>query len=181
MTRALLGLSAGIDALIALLGELMIRAIPVVVALGAAVVLFRYAFSFGLPWLSESFVWLNGIIFMLGAPYLLQKDAHVRVDFIYGQLSARRKAAIDLAGVTLLLWPTSYALAMIVWPSVHRSLLILEGSPTTDGLPFLYVLKLCVPLFFALMSLQGLSMAARAVVVLSGGQLSPTEKVDRHD
>ena len=101
MTRVLLGLSAAIDAVIAALGEVLIRAIPVVVALGAAVVLMRYAFSFGLPWLSESFVWLNGIIFMLGAPYLLQKDAHVRVDVIYGQLPLRVRAGIDLAGMVV--------------------------------------------------------------------------------
>lgn len=181
MTRVLLGLSRAIDASIAVLGELMIRAIPVVVALGVAVVVLRYAFGFGLPWLSESFVWLNGVIFMLGAPYLLQKDAHVRVDFIYGQLSVRAKAVIELAGVTLLLWPTCYALAMVIWPSVARSLRTLEASPTIDGLPFLYVLKLCVPLFFALMSLQGLSLAARAMVVLSGGHVPPVGRVHGHD
>lgn len=173
MTRGLLLFSSAVDAAIATLGTLLIRAVLVVVALGAGVVLLRYAFSYGRPWMSESFVWLNGIIFMLGTPYLLQQDRHVRVDVIYGQVSERAKAAINLLGVILILWPSCYALSLVIWPSVRRSLTALEASPTIDGLPFLYILKACVPLFFVLLALQGASVAARALVVLARGEVPP--------
>jgi len=171
--RALLIFSSAVDAVVAMIGKILIRAILVVVALGATVVLMRYVFNYGRPWISESFVWLNGIIFMLGTPYLLQRDGHVRVDVIYGQLSTKVRAAIDLLGVTFILWPSSIALGLVSWPNVQRSISVLETSPTMDGLPFLYVLKACLPLFFALLVLQGASIAARSLVLLLGGEVPP--------
>ncbi len=173
MMRALLIFSSAVDAVVAMIGRILIRAILVVVALGATVVLMRYVFSYGRPWISESFVWLNGIIFLLGTPYLLQQNRHVRVDVIYGQLSKRARAAIDLLGVTFILWPSCVALGLVLWPNVLRSVSVLETSPTMDGLPFLYVLKVCLPLFFVLLALQGASIAARSLVLLFGGQVPP--------
>lgn len=163
---ALRRLADHIDRLIALLGRLLILAVPLVVLLAAAVVVLRYAVGIGFPWLSESFVWLNGVIFTLGAPYLLQQNRHVRVEVLYGHLPARGQALVNLLGVVLLLWPSCYAVAAVAWPSVYRSLRALEASPTIDGLPFLYVLKLCVPLFCALTALQGVSLAVRALDAL---------------
>ena len=46
--------------------------------------------------------YLFSLVFLLGAPYALRADAHVRVDVLYGRLSPRGKAWIDLVGGLLL-------------------------------------------------------------------------------
>lgn len=164
--QPLLTVARGIDLCVMTLGRLTVAAIPFVVLLGASVVVLRYAFDLGYPWLSESFVWLNGVIFTIGAPYLLQLDKHVRVDVIYGRLSEKRRALVNIAGVVTLIWPAAAALSIAIWPSVVRSIQSLEASPSIDGLPFLYVLKVCVLLFFWLSALQGLSLFLTSIVAL---------------
>src|SRR3546814_7834307 len=56
---------------------------------------------------------LMGIHFLLGGAITLKKRAHVRIDLIYDQLSAKKQAAIDLVLYVGLTLP---ALALIfVW------------------------------------------------------------------
>ena len=43
-----------------------------------------------------------------------------------------------------------------------------EPSPQAGGLPGLYLVKSVIPLFAALMLLQGLAAAGRSVMVLAG-------------
>ena len=63
------------------------------VLIAFAVVLLRYVFSVGWVWMQESYVWLHGIVFMLGAGYTLLHQGHVRVDIFYRDAAARRRAA----------------------------------------------------------------------------------------
>ena len=70
-----------------------------------SVVVFRYVFSLGWVWMQESYVWLHGIIFMLGAGYTLLHNGHVRVDIFYRPKSDEKKAWVDLLGVIFLLHP----------------------------------------------------------------------------
>jgi len=161
-------LCSRIDALNRGCGEALVRLMPLVVALAASVVVLRYAFRIGLPWLSETYVWLNGAIFMLGAGYVLLKEGHVRVDVFYRRAGPRARAVVDISGVCLLLWPTLFVVLSSGMPAVLRSWRSLEASPSIDGLPFLYLLKTCIPLFCVLVALQGLSIALRGVLTLCG-------------
>src|SRR3546814_636921 len=72
-----------------------------------AVVVLRYVYSIGWVWLQESYVWLHGIVFMVGAGYTLLHNAHVRVDIFYRPSSVRYKAMVDLFGSLLLLLPVT--------------------------------------------------------------------------
>ena len=74
--------------------------------------------------------------------------------------------AVDLVGVWLLLMPMVGTIGYLAWPIARNSLMILERSPTPNGLPFLFVLKLLVVVFCVLMGLQGLAMSIRAWRVL---------------
>ena len=67
------------------------------------VVVMRYVFDAGLIWLQESVVWMHAFVFMMGAAYTLQQENHVRVDIFYQEMSASRKAWIDLLGVAVFL------------------------------------------------------------------------------
>ena len=62
----------------------------------------RYVFSLGWVWMQESYVWLHGLVFMLGAGYSLLHNGHVRVDIFYRPAGPRAKAWVDLLGSLLL-------------------------------------------------------------------------------
>lgn len=128
----------------------------------------RYGFAFGKVWLQESYVWMHGAVFMLGAGYTLLHNGHVRVDVFYRPASVRYKAWIDLLGVVLLLTPM---IAFVYWyavPYVASSWRALEASREAGGLPRLYWLKTALLLFCLFTFLQGLSLALRSAMVLRG-------------
>ncbi len=132
------------------------------------VVILRYVFSLGWVWMQESYVWLHGIVFMVGAGYTLLHNGHVRVDMFYRPASARYKAWVDLLGVVFLLLPV---IAVVSWAStdyVIASWSKLEESREAGGLPGLFLLKSVIWMFCAVVALQGLSLAARSVLVLAG-------------
>ena len=103
--ETLIRLASAIDRLNLMVGKGLSMLMPLVVGLAASVVLLRYALNVGYPWLSETFIWLNGVIFTLGAAYLLVIDQHVRVDVLYARMSVRCQAVMHILGVTLLMWP----------------------------------------------------------------------------
>jgi len=141
--------------------------LPMVVA-AFAVVALRYVGRVGYPWLSEAFVWLNGAIVLLAAADVLRTDQHVRVDLFYKRLSPRARAAVDFFGVWLLLMPMVGVIGYLSWPIVRFSVAVFERSPTPDGLPLLWLLKLFVLAFCALVALQGLALSLRAWRTLRG-------------
>ena len=133
-----------------------------------AVVVLRYGFALGWVWLLESYVWMYGIIFMIGAAYTLLHNDHVRVDIFYQANSARYKAIVDLCGVIFLLLPMIFMVAYISLPYVVASWVKLESSREAGGLEGLFLLKTVLLIFCLLVAAQGLAMAGRAVLVLAG-------------
>lgn len=133
-----------------------------------AVAILRYVFSFGFVWLQESYVWMHGIVFMVGAGYALMADAHVRVDILYRPFGRRYKAWVDLLGSFLLLLPMIVVTAWSSLPYVTTSWARLESSREAGGVPGLFVLKSFLIVFCVLVALQGLALAARSFLILTG-------------
>lgn len=158
--------ASGIDRLISMIGRACSWLLLPMVLMAFSVVALRYAVGVGFPWLSEAFIWLNGAIILLASAEVLRTDGHVRVDLLYKRMSRRGRATVDLVGVWLLLMPMVATIGFLAWPTARNSLAILERSPTPDGLPFLFVLKLAVVVFCVLMGLQGLATSIRAWRVL---------------
>ena len=138
-----------------------------VVLVAFTVVLLRYAFSMGFPWLQGLYLWLPGAAFVLAMGWVLRDGGHVRVDLFYKKWSPRTRAWADLFGVLVFLVPMMGSILYLSWPLVQRSWRIMEKSATTDGLTYLYLLKTLLPVACALVLLQGLAMAARAILVLA--------------
>lgn len=144
------------------------------------VVVARYGFSWGRVSIQESYVWLHGIVFMLGAGYTLLHDGHVRVDIFYRPASARFKAWVDLLGGLLLLAPVVVMVLVVSWPYVLESWARLEESREAGGLPGLFLLKTVIPVFCVLLLAQGLALAGRSILVLAGHPefAPPQEKIE---
>jgi TRAP-type mannitol/chloroaromatic compound transport system permease small subunit len=138
------------------------------VLIACFVVLMRYGFNWGRIWIQETYVWLHGIVFMLGAGYTLLHNGHVRVDIFYRPGSARFKAWVDLVGSLLLLLPIVAVVSWVSWPYVVESWVLRERSREAGGLPGLFLLKSVLLAFGVLVGAQGLSLAARSLLVLRG-------------
>jgi TRAP-type mannitol/chloroaromatic compound transport system permease small subunit len=133
-----------------------------------AVVILRYVYAVGWVWLQESYVWLHGVVFMVGAGYTLLHNGHVRVDIFYRPNSVRYKAVVDLFGSLLLLLPLVVIVVYVSYDYVIDSWMRLEQSREAGGLPGLFLLKSVILVFCLLIGLQGLSLAARSFLVLMG-------------
>ncbi len=104
--------------------------------------------------------------FMLGIPFAMRYDGHVRVDIFYQRLTMRRRAAIDLVGTVLFLLPWLALLGWYSLPIVINSLRELEKFAETYT-PGYFIIKFQLFLFVALVGLQAIANIIRAVLVLT--------------
>ncbi len=162
----LLAIADRIDRFNALIGRTVAWLTLGMVIVTFLVVLLRYAFSIGWIAMQESVTYMHALVFMLGAAYALQKDAHVRVDIFYQRFSPHTRAWIDLLGSVLLLIPFCVFIAWASMDYVESSWSLMEGSREAGGLPGVFLLKSCIPALAVLMMLQGVSTILRSVITL---------------
>jgi TRAP-type mannitol/chloroaromatic compound transport system permease small subunit len=103
--------------------------------------------------------------FMLGIPFAMRHDGHVRVDIFYQRLTARQRAAIDLAGTVLFLLPWLCLLGWYSLPIVLNSLAELEKFAETYT-PGYFIIKLQLFFFVALVGMQAIANVIRDALVL---------------
>ena len=137
-----------------------------VVLVQFAVVLLRYAFGTGSIWLQESIVYAHAFAFLLAAAWVLKTGAHVRVDVFYRDARPRTRALIDLLGTIFLLLPMAALILWVSLPYAARAWAIFERSQETSGLPLVFLLRTAIPVFAALLILQGIAEMFRAADVL---------------
>jgi TRAP-type mannitol/chloroaromatic compound transport system permease small subunit len=132
------------------------------------VVVMRYVF--GVSWLAlqESIVYMHAAIFLAAAGYTLLHDGHVRVDIFYRPANERRQAIVDLVGALCFLMPMASAIFYISWPYVAKSWAVLETSQEGSGIPAVFLLKTVILVYAALVALQGISLALRSFMTISG-------------
>lgn len=132
------------------------------------VVVMRYVFGISVLAMQESIWYMHAIIFLVAAGYTLLHNAHVRVDILYGRVTARGRALIDLAGVLCLLFPVCIATVWLSWDYVLNSWKVMEGSAEVSGIQGVYLLKTCIWLFAGTLALQGVALALRSAFTLAG-------------
>lgn len=131
------------------------------------VVVERYVFANTRLWMQDLYPWLNGVMFTAVAGYALYRNDHVRVDIFFRPAGLKRKAALDLIGVLIFLWPFTYVVFTYSYTFVNRSWGLLEASANIGGMPGLFILKTFILVFAGLVALQGLAMAIRSILILS--------------
>jgi TRAP-type mannitol/chloroaromatic compound transport system permease small subunit len=125
----------------------------------------RYLFSESSNgWLEIQWYMLAGMV-LLGAPYTLKMNEHVRVDLVYGMVSERTRIWIDIVGGILFLLPICLILTYFTWPWFVDSWRLWEGSSNAGGL-LRWPVKLMLPVGFALMALQGVSELIKRIAAL---------------
>jgi TRAP-type mannitol/chloroaromatic compound transport system permease small subunit len=142
----------------------------------------RYILNAPTAWIFDFNNMLYGTLFMMCGAYTLAQGGHVRADFVYGRLSPRRQAALDLALYALFFVPGILALIYAGYDYAAISWRIREHSTVTAEGPPIYHFKSVIPLAGALVMLQGLAEIARCVVCLRTGawpaRLEDVEEID---
>lgn len=101
---------------------------------------------------------LYGAMFMLGAGYALSKGVHIRADFLYRYWSDRAQGIIDL-----FLYCTLFMFGMIglIYSGTEYFLSSLtprwETANDTAWAPYLWPIRLCIPVGAFFLLLQGIS------------------------
>jgi TRAP-type mannitol/chloroaromatic compound transport system permease small subunit len=162
-----LHLADRIDRLTRAIGRGAAWLVLAVVLVQFVLVVGRYLFGVGSIWATEAVIYAHACVFMLAAAWTLRAGGHVRVDVFYAEASPRTKAMVDLAGSVLLLLPFALTLLWLSLPYAARSWAVLERSQESSGLPLVFLLKTLIPLFAALMALQGVAQAIRALAALA--------------
>jgi TRAP-type mannitol/chloroaromatic compound transport system permease small subunit len=163
----LLAFSGFVDAMNERLGRIANWCVLFACVISAGNALFRYGFSLSSnAWLEIQW-YLFGAMFMLGAPYTLKTNGHVRVDIVYGNVSPRAQIWIDLLGGIFFLMPAMVVIGWMSWPIFVDSFLTGEMSNNAGGL-LRWPIKLFLPLGFGLLALQGLSEIIKRAAALMG-------------
>ena len=122
-------------------------------------VIMRYVFLSPTRWGHETTVYLSGIMYLMGGAYVLYLRRHAMVDVVYGRLSPRIRAIMDLVTFPafflfcgVLLW----AGAEYFWASAA-----IRETTTSEWAPPIYPVKLFIPLGALLILLQGLAKFIR--------------------
>ena len=134
----------------------------------------RYAFDMSSNGWLEIQWYLFGTAVMLGAPYVLKLNEHVRVDVLYGRFANRGKVLIDIFGLIFFLLLMSVISTYLAWPFFVDKLRSMEMSSNSGGL-IRWPIALMLPLGFGLLTLQGIAEVIKRV-----GWLNGTYNMDVH-
>jgi TRAP-type mannitol/chloroaromatic compound transport system permease small subunit len=178
-----------IDTVAITVGKVMFWTSLIMVLLGVYNVITRYLGTFmGVQLSSNTYLELQtyayNLIFLLGAPYVLLKNSHVRIDLISDRLSHHQRAAMDIFGAIFLLVPLCLMGIYFSQSYVATSFRQLETSPNPGGL-LRYPIKFIIIVAFVLLILQALSETIKNIAYLRGvensGSIHDLSEEDRHE
>lgn len=174
--KFLLGVSRVIDNVNAFWGRIASWMVLLccVVSAGNAVVRKIFSISSN-SWLEIQW-YMFAVMVLLGAAHTLNKNEHVRIDIVYGNLTSRAQMWVDLVGAALFLLPACIIVGWVSWPLFMNSYLINETSSNAGGL-LRWPIKLVLPMGFLLLALQGISEIIKRI----GGLRGHAELVTRYE
>ena len=139
---------------------------------------YRFTFNDSSNGLLEIQWYLFAAVFLLCAPYTLQKNEHVRIDVISGKFSPRGLAIIDIIGTLFFLLPMVVLVLWLSLPLVANSYRIGEISANAGGL-IRWPVKALLPIGFLLLALQGISELIKRIAFLQGLIADPNAKENK--
>ena len=119
-------------------------------------VVLRYFFHTG-SIASQEMEWhLFATMFLLGISYALSSEDHVRVDFIYDNLTKRKKAIINIFGTIFMLIPFAFLIAYTSYDFVNDAYIMNEISEDPGGLTHRWIIKAMIPFSFVILILSAI-------------------------
>jgi len=110
----------------------------------------------------------HAALFALVLGYGLIYNSHVRIDLIRENLAFRKKAWLEFAGLTFLMLPFC---ALVIWFAldyVQASYAVQEGSVSTVGLPYRWMIKSVLVIGLVVALLAGIAAWLQVATILWG-------------
>jgi TRAP-type mannitol/chloroaromatic compound transport system permease small subunit len=149
--------------------------VPILAVLIVYEVVSRYAFRAPTYWAFEISYMLMGTTLMLAIGFCSQLRRHIRVDFLYDNVSEKKQALIDLSGYVFLLLP------MLIWCSWGLFVYFLEAykvnevSGESAWNPIIWPFKFMFTFGFYLFTIQTVAEVCKNVLVLMGRDVPEPE------
>ena len=131
-------------------------------------VVMRYVFNSPTVWVMQTSMMVGGTLVALGWSYVLQQQAHVRVDVFYGRLSAKHKALVNILGAIFVMFPFVGFLAYKAGAQALYSYKMGEVMSETAWYPPIFPVRAVVFLALALFLLQGIAQFIRDLRTFTG-------------
>lgn len=167
MSQLLLKILNAVDWMADKLGHVAAVAVMLAAMISAGNAFVRY----GLDITSNGWLEIQWYLFaatvMLGGPYVLKVNEHVRVDIIYGKLKRQGPVWVDIFGLLFFLMPLCALMVYLSWPLFMKMYLSGEMSSNSGGL-IRWPAMLLLPVGFSLMFIQGLAETLKRVLFLMG-------------
>ena len=132
--------------------------IPLVLVLVFAVIS-RYVFNAPTVFAHETGIYLYAINGMMAGAWVLLHEEHVKMDALYGRLSPKTKAILDLITAPLFF----YFCGLVLWQGwemAYRSVIGFEHTPSAWSPPW-YPFRMILPVSAFLLLLSGISKFRR--------------------
>lgn len=170
--KFLLSISRGIDDVTTAIGKITWWTALAMIAVGVLNVLTRYVGrNLGISLGGTVYIVLQtyayDVIFLLGASYVFRKDAHVRVDIIFSNLSRRARAWVDVGGILVFLLPFCVMGLYFAERYVANSWRQNEINLNAGGIA-VYPIKTVIAMAFALLIAQAISELIKNAAFLAG-------------
>jgi len=111
---------------------------------------------------------LFAVVMLYGTGYALKENAHVRVDFIYDNLTPRKQALINIFGALLFLLPLVLLVIYGSYEFVMDSYTSNEISEDPGGLPYRWLIKAQIPFAFIFLIFCSINFIIRNINILKG-------------
>jgi TRAP-type mannitol/chloroaromatic compound transport system permease small subunit len=132
-------------------------------------VVLRKVFSNGQIAFEELQWHLYATAVMFGTAYSQVTNLHVRVDLFYHKFTERKKAWVDIIGLSLFAMPFVVIVILHSYDFTYEAWRVNERSSSPSGLPFRWLIKAVIPLSFSLLLLALVSRVMRNIHALIGG------------
>ena len=157
-----------IDFIIKWTGKMVSFLVIVIIGVTIWEVVLRYVFNAPTIWAFDAAYLIFGAYGLLGGAYTLYFKGHVSVDILYGRLSLKTRAIIDLLTFPFFLLFCS----LLLWKGGEMawdSLKIMERGSSAWNPP-IYPIKLTIPLGAFLLLIQGVAKFIRDLMMAATGK-----------
>ncbi len=157
-----------IEAITKFFGSISAALIPLLAILIGYEVVSRYAFSAPTKWAFEISYMLMGTVLMLAIAFCLQLRRHIRVDFLYDNVSPKKQAIIDFVGFVFFLMPMLIWCSWGLWVYFLEAYKVSEVSGESAWNPIIWPFKFTFTFGFYLLTIQTVVEICKCVLVMMG-------------
>lgn len=126
----------------------------------------RHMFGAPTAWAYEVGYMLAGSCYMLGFAYCMRVRGHIRVDFLYDQMSPKGKARVDLIGYSVLLLPGALWLTWGLYGYAMEAFVDNEHSGESAWNPLIWPFRAVWVIGYIAICLQTIGEILKALLVL---------------